>query len=116
MKRLCLFLSGSSSFVDREIPLKHTISILAKNKIEVNDNEAGIILDFLSLVARNGNQQKIHKKQVVLKEKSTCKNRTVSQCTITNWLSCSFAIKKRNDPDEAVSLSEPYFPNLEPIR
>ncbi|SEA14232.1 hypothetical protein SAMN05192529_10914 [Arachidicoccus rhizosphaerae] len=63
-------LSGSSSFIDRKISLKRAISILAKNNIEVNDNEAGIILDFLYLVARNGNQQKIHKKQADLKEKS----------------------------------------------
>ena len=63
-------LSGSSSFTDRKVSLKQAISILAKNNIEVNDMEAGIILDFLYLVARNGNQQKLDKKRADLKEKS----------------------------------------------
>lgn len=63
-------LSGSSSFTDRKISLKRAISILAKNNIEVNDKEAGIILDFLYLVARNGNQKKLYKKRADLKEKS----------------------------------------------
>ena len=115
MRRL---LSGSNSFADRKVSLKRANSILDKNNIEVNDNEAGIILDFLYLVARNCNGQKLYKSGRTLKRnrilgqhKSTftfspfpayksriagspsCKNRTISQCTITNWLACLFAIK-----------------------
>lgn len=41
------------SFIERKISTKRTISILGRNGIEVNDSEAGVILGFLYLIAKN---------------------------------------------------------------
>lgn len=63
-------LSDSNSFTDRKLSPKRAVTILAKNNIEVNDDEAAIILDFLYLIARNYNKLKEHKKMDNHKGKS----------------------------------------------
>lgn len=44
------------SFIDKKVSDKRAIAILAKNVIQVNEEEANIILDFLYLVAKNYNK------------------------------------------------------------
>ena len=44
-------ISPAMSFGERKISINRTISILAKNKVEVNEDEATIILDFLYHIA-----------------------------------------------------------------
>ncbi len=44
------------SFIDKKISDKRAIAILAKNGIQVNEEEADVILDFLYLVAKNYNK------------------------------------------------------------
>lgn len=39
------------NFRERKVSINRTISILAKNKVEVNEDEAAIILDFLCHIA-----------------------------------------------------------------
>lgn len=63
-------LSDSTNFTVRKISLKRAIEILAKNKIEVNENEAAIILDFLYHIAQNYYKHDEHKKMSNLKGKS----------------------------------------------
>jgi len=41
------------NFVERKVSVKRTISILSKNGIEVDEQEAGVILGFLYLIAKN---------------------------------------------------------------
>ncbi|WP_140938550.1 PTS sugar transporter subunit IIBC [Sphingobacterium lumbrici] len=41
---------------DKKVSDKRAIAILAKNGIQVNEEEADIILDFLYLVAKNYNK------------------------------------------------------------
>ncbi|CPA14424.1 Uncharacterised protein [Mycobacterium tuberculosis] len=46
------------NFIDRKVSDKRAIAILAKNGIQVNEEEASEILDFLYLVAKNYNKPK----------------------------------------------------------
>ncbi|MGJ1312231.1 MULTISPECIES: hypothetical protein [Sphingobacterium] len=46
------------NFIDRKVSDKRAIAILAKNGIQVNEEEASVILDFLYLVAKNYNKPK----------------------------------------------------------
>ena len=60
-------------FVDRKVSNKQTIMLLDKKGIEVNEEDAAVILNFLYLMA------KIHKKNAlmdrkILKEKSNKSN------------------------------------------
>ena len=41
----------TANFRDKKISVKHAITILAKNNIEVNEAEATLILDFLYHIA-----------------------------------------------------------------
>ena len=49
-------LSDSNNFTVRNISLKRAVEILAKSKIEINDCEAAIILDFLYHIAHIHNK------------------------------------------------------------
>jgi hypothetical protein len=40
------------SFIDRRISVKRAITLLAKHGIQVDDDEAAVILNFLYLVAK----------------------------------------------------------------
>ncbi|HEY0243929.1 MAG TPA: hypothetical protein VGC01_00055, partial [Mucilaginibacter sp.] len=44
--------SGSRNYRDRKVSVKRTISVLAKNNIQVDESEAGVILDFLYRMAK----------------------------------------------------------------
>lgn len=44
------------NFINKKVSTKRAIAILAKNGIQVDDNEASVILDFLYLVAKNHNK------------------------------------------------------------
>ncbi|GGF38412.1 hypothetical protein KZP23_04595 [Echinicola marina] len=42
----------TKSFGDKKVSTKHAIAILAKNSIQVDEDEATVILSFLYLVAK----------------------------------------------------------------
>lgn len=54
---------SSSNFTDKKISVKQAITILAKNDIEVDDNEAAVILSFLYLVAKTYNKHNSYQKR-----------------------------------------------------
>jgi predicted amino acid-binding ACT domain protein len=56
------------SFIDKTVSVKKVISILAKNGVQVEDSEAGIILDFLYIIARNHNKNESSQNALNLKE------------------------------------------------
>jgi len=41
------------NFIDKKVSVKQAITILAKNGIQVDDEETAVILDFLYLMAKN---------------------------------------------------------------
>lgn len=41
------------NFTDKKVSIRRAIAILAKNGIEVDDDEATVIVDFLYLMAKN---------------------------------------------------------------
>lgn len=41
------------NFIDKKIPDKRAIAMLSKNGIQVDEDEAAIILEFLYLVSKN---------------------------------------------------------------
>jgi hypothetical protein len=49
-------------FIDGKVSSRKAIALLARNGIEVNDEEAAVILNFLYLMA------KIHNKKMALKD------------------------------------------------
>ncbi|MFT3949133.1 MAG: hypothetical protein QM763_19365 [Agriterribacter sp.] len=57
------------NFIDKKVSVKKAIAILAKNNINVDDDEAAVILDFLYLLAKN-TEEKRHRN---LREKSNFK-------------------------------------------
>lgn len=46
------------NFIDKKVSDKRAIATLAKNGIQVNEEGASVILDFLYLVAKNYNRPK----------------------------------------------------------
>ncbi len=44
------------SFIDKKVSEKRATAILVKNGIQVSEEEANVILDFLYLVAKNYNK------------------------------------------------------------
>jgi len=58
------------NFKDKRISVKRAVAILAKNKIEVNDNEASVILDFLYHIATAYNKINDTENAMILNEKS----------------------------------------------
>lgn len=50
------------NFIDKKISVQRAISILGKNEIIVDEQEANIILDFLYLIAKNCNKSTNSKK------------------------------------------------------
>ncbi|CAD0225782.1 PTS sugar transporter subunit IIBC [Chryseobacterium sp. JV274] len=50
------------NFIDRNVSVEQAITILAKNGVQVNDNEAKIILELLYLVAKNYKKSEERKK------------------------------------------------------
>lgn len=62
------------NFIDKKVSIKRAIAILTKNGIQVNEEEASIILDFLYLVAKNHN-----KSEEAQKSESLMRNRTLEK-------------------------------------
>lgn len=46
------------SFIDKKVSIARAIAILARNGLEVSEDEAGTILDFLYLIAKNHSKPK----------------------------------------------------------
>lgn len=44
------------NFIDKKITVNQAITILAKNNIDADENDAIVILDFLYLIAKNTNK------------------------------------------------------------
>lgn len=62
------------NFIDKKVSVRRAIAILAKNGIEVNDDEATAIVDFLYLMAKN------HQKEIKEKDTETPRrNRTLEK-------------------------------------
>ncbi len=49
------------NFIDKKVSVRRAITILAKNGIEVDDDEANVIVDFLYLMAKNLTKEKVEK-------------------------------------------------------
>lgn len=64
-------MNGSNYFNVRNISLKRAAEILAKNKIEINDCEATIILDFLYHIDLNHNKHEAYNKKETLTRNRT---------------------------------------------
>lgn len=58
------------NFIDRKISGAKAIALLAQNGIDVSDEEAEEILNFLYLMAKIQNKKKVFKDTEILKEKS----------------------------------------------
>ena len=61
-------------FVDRKVSNRQTISLLEKNGIEVNEEDAAAILNFLYLMAKIHNKKNALMDRKILKEKSNKSN------------------------------------------
>ncbi len=61
-------------FIDRKVSSGKAIGLLARNGIEVNDEEAAVILNFLYLMAKIHNRKMSLKDVDILKEKSNKPN------------------------------------------
>ena len=49
------------NFTDKKVSVRGAITILAKNGVEVDDEEAMVIMDFLYLIAKNHTKEKVEK-------------------------------------------------------
>mgnify|MGYP000917337196 CR=1 FL=1 len=49
------------NFTDKKVSVRRAITILAKNGIEVDDDEAMVIVDFLYFMAKNHTKEKVEK-------------------------------------------------------
>ncbi|MBD1434617.1 PTS sugar transporter subunit IIBC [Sphingobacterium sp. DN00404] len=63
------------SFIDKKVSDKRAIVILAKSGIQVSEEEANIILDFLYLVAKNYNKPEEDKEAESLRRNRTLEKR-----------------------------------------
>lgn len=61
-------------FIDRKVSSRKAIGLLARNGIEVNDEEAVVILNFLYLMAKIHNRKMGLKNAEIPKEKSNKPN------------------------------------------
>ena len=59
------------NFIDRKVSVNRAIAILAKSGIEIGDEEAAVILDFLYLISKNHNNPKEEKSTETLKRNRT---------------------------------------------
>ncbi len=57
-------------FIDRKVSSKKAIALLARKNIQINDDEAEVILDFLYLMAKMRNRKMALEDAKILKEKS----------------------------------------------
>lgn len=46
------------NFIDKRVSTKQAIEILAQNGIQVDDDEAAVIVDFLYLMSKNQKERK----------------------------------------------------------
>ena len=53
LKAMQTLISQPQNFKDKRVPVKKAITILAKNNISVNEEEAKVILDLLYLIAKS---------------------------------------------------------------
>lgn len=63
------------NFIDKKVSDKRAIATLAKDGIQVNEEEASVILDFLYLVAKNYNKPKVAQEPESLMRNRTSKKR-----------------------------------------
>lgn len=63
-------LSDGANFTVRKVSLKGAMKILAQNRVEVNEDEVAIILDFLYHIAKGYYRHDAHKKTSNLTGKS----------------------------------------------
>jgi predicted amino acid-binding ACT domain protein len=49
------------NFTDKKVSVRRSITILAKNGVEVDDDEANVIMDFFYLMAKNHTKEKVEK-------------------------------------------------------
>ncbi|QBA19738.1 PTS sugar transporter subunit IIBC [Chryseobacterium indologenes] len=59
------------NYIDRNVSVEQAIIILSKNGVQVNDNEAKIILELLYLVAKNYNKSEVRKSSNLKKISNT---------------------------------------------
>lgn len=59
------------NYIDRTVSVEQAIIILSKNGVQVNDNEAKIILELLYLVAKNCNKSEVRKSSNLKKISNT---------------------------------------------
>lgn len=57
-------------FIDRKVSSRRAIALLARNHIEINDDEAAVILNFLYLMAKVHNRKMALKDTEIPREKS----------------------------------------------
>lgn len=62
------------NFIDKKVSVKRAISILAKNGVQVDGDEATVILDFLYLLAKNYNKPETEKKSNPNEKSNSRKN------------------------------------------
>jgi hypothetical protein len=67
-------IDSATNFRERKVSVKRTISILAKNKVEVNEDEAVVILDFLYHMAATFHKNDSAKIRSYLKEHRNVEN------------------------------------------
>ncbi|GGB20619.1 hypothetical protein ABIC45_003485 [Mucilaginibacter rubeus] len=60
------------NFIEKRISTKRAITMLSKNGIQVDHNEAAVILNFLYLIAKTY-QYDLDPNNMNLKEKSNCR-------------------------------------------
>jgi hypothetical protein len=59
------------NFIDKKVSTKQAMEILAHHGIQVDDDEAAVILDFLYLMSKNHNKIKENENTLTLKENRT---------------------------------------------
>lgn len=53
--------NGMKNFTDRKVPVRRAIAIMAKNNIQIYEDEAAVILDLLYRISKTYNLDKIKK-------------------------------------------------------
>lgn len=62
------------NFIDKKVSVKKAIAILARNGVQVDDDEAIVMLDFLYLMAKNYKKPETEKKSNPNEKSNSPKN------------------------------------------
>ena len=65
------------NFIDKKVFVRRAITILAKNGIEVDDDEPNVIVDFRYLMTKNHTKEKVEKMSKPKEKSNFRKNRVV---------------------------------------